>query len=975
MQAYGGVTIEAVGKSSGARGNKIFLLSGNITLITPSIGTVGTWVSITGNGYAASEIIRIDLGTTKTITIATATAGGSFSTRFMVDNQPYGTTTVTAYGNISKQQINGKFKVIQRIANVSPHSGGVGSVITVTGDGYHAGQGIVLSFGSTANIATTVIGANGRFEAVFTVDMQPYGSRSITAIDTEGLVGESSFRIMANISLVSPQQSPVGTTISIEGNGYGTPEPEQILILFANNRVEGPDVWSDANGYFKGNFVVDSQPYGTTAIQCFGISSGANGENYLIVIPKIISITPVSCSVGSVVSIVGAGFVPTAAITIGFGTTPNIGNIVTSDMGTFSLEFTVDIQPYGTTTLVAMGAATNVEEYLNILPRIIMVSPSCGTIGSQVMIMGNGYGASDIIRVDFGQTISICGAAANELGEWTAGFVVDTQVYGNTVISANGVKAGTATGYFTILPELIKVEPDTGTVGTPVIVSGHGYGVSEAIYIRFGNNMEPIVETMTNDRGIFTTAFVVDTQMFGTTTVNAIGQTSSSSAKHFFITPQLYGVAPTSGTIGAAIIIRGNGYDRNDLITIDFGTTMEILKNKLAEDDGSFILSFTASTQVFGTCTIVAKGMYSSSANNLFFVVPQIIGITPTIGTVGTIVILNGNGYIGNEVISVGFGQIGSIATMAANTAGQFSNTFTIGAQPYGTTTVTATGLISQIQANTMFRVTQQVVSISPKEGTIGTNVTMVGNGYGLLSTIRIDLGSIQSIAMASSNVNGVFTSVFTVNLQTVGTKTVTATGLNTGAVSSIAFKIKPNVYLITPTQGTVGTIITLSGNGYDVYETINVDFGTTKIIISFSASTGGTFTRVFTINTQGYGTTTVTAKGVNDEGIRTVMIRGRMTLITPVKGTVGTIITISGTGYGSSETVRVSLGTTVTLSTIQATGAGTFTIIFTANNQPYATNTISVYGISSTENIMAGFAVDPKVYYVYPIAGPKDAT
>lgn len=98
--------------------------------------------------------------------------------------------------------------------------------------------------------------------------------------------------------------------------------------------------------------------------------------------------------------------------------------------------------------------------------------------------------------------------------------------------------------------------------------------------------------------------------------------------------------------------------------------------------------------------------------------------------------------------------------------------------------------------------------------------------------------------------------------------------------------------------------------------------------------------------------------------------ILGKMTLITPVKGTVGTLITVSGTGYGSSETIRLSFGTTVTLTTVQATGAGTFTIIFTADAQPYGTNTVSVYGISSTENIGAGFAIAPNVYFAYPIAG-----
>lgn len=255
--------------------------------------------------------------------------------------------------------------------------------------------------------------------------------------------------------------------------------------------------------------------------------------------------------------------------------------------------------------------------------------------------------------------------------------------------------------------------------------------------------------------------------------------------------------------------------------------------------------------------------MYSSSANNWFFIIPQVTEITPTIGTVGCVVRLSGNGYIANENIKVSFGMIEMAANMRANTNGTFSDVFTVGAQPYGTTTVTTTGLTSLYQANTRFRVTQQIVSISPQAGTIGATVTVIGNGYGLSASVRIDLGATTSIALVSSNVNGMFTAVFTVNLQIIGTKTVTATGINAGAVSAISFKIKPNIYSITPSQGTVGTIITLSGNGYAIYDNIYIDFGTTKTIISFAASTGGTFTCVFTINAQGYGTTTVTARGV----------------------------------------------------------------------------------------------------------------
>ncbi|MEW6609980.1 MAG: FlgD immunoglobulin-like domain containing protein, partial [bacterium] len=77
------------------------LINPKITSVLPTSGTIGTKVTIKGEGYLPSESIRIDFGTILTIGLTTTNAQGSFTAAFTVDSQPYGLKTITATGLIS----------------------------------------------------------------------------------------------------------------------------------------------------------------------------------------------------------------------------------------------------------------------------------------------------------------------------------------------------------------------------------------------------------------------------------------------------------------------------------------------------------------------------------------------------------------------------------------------------------------------------------------------------------------------------------------------------------------------------------------------------------------------------------------------------------------------------------------------------------------------------------------------------------
>ncbi|MEW6609297.1 MAG: choice-of-anchor Q domain-containing protein, partial [bacterium] len=145
---------------------------------------------------------------------------------------------------------------------------------------------------------------------------------------------------------------------------------------------------------------------------------------------------------------------------------------------------------------------------------------------------------------------------------------------------------------------------------------------------------------------------------------------------------------------------------------------------------------------------------------------------------------------------------------------------------------------------------------------------------------------------------------------------------------------------LVTPTAGIVGTIVTVAGSGFGPTELIQIDFGTTRTMATVFSNAGGTFTALFTVNVQPYGMTTVKATGLNSGGQaeNVFCLLPNIIFVAPMEGTVGTIVTVRGSGYGASEVIAISFGTTRTISLAVDDYAGKFDTTFTINTQPYGT-------------------------------------
>ncbi|MEK7812283.1 MAG: hypothetical protein AAB296_00855, partial [Candidatus Desantisbacteria bacterium] len=984
-QVSGNIAIIAEGADSGQKASSVFVIAGKV-FVTPNSGTIGRVVRVYGEGFSKREWVKVDFGITPSVANVLTTTNGTFSTTFTIDTQSAGTTTIlvkeTKDGGISAGTT---LYIHGNVVMVTPNRGTIGTMIEVSGNGYGANEQLRIEFGSTPSIGNALASSIGTFTAAFTMDTQGSG---ITTITAHGLVsGEKAagtVTICAQIILVTPTRATVGTLIYIEGTGFTASENIRMKLGINAAIIVPNTVYASNYGSFATTFTVDTQPSGDTQIFVYSYPTAQTSEDpkaysSLVIYSNITAITPSKGTVGSFVTVYGNGYGLSEAVRIDFGKKASMSMIAADESGKIISIFTVDTQEFGTTTITAEGLFTGeISSGLYcIKANIILTSPTKGSVGTVITLAGNGYGdnTGEFIRVDFGTTPSISVIRANSRGEFLTTFTIDTQVRGPTTITAEGLTTEeTVLSSVQIYANITTLTPTRGSVGTIITLVANGYGPTEQMKVDFGA-MSEIIDVYADIAGAFSTTFTVDTQVSGTKTVIVIGRTSlEQDQRLFYLHANIAQSTPIAGTIGTPITIEGHGFGRYEPIRVNFGTTNAIISPlPTAEENGTFVYTFTADAQVNGPNRILATGMDTNEKGYATFTVQvQVTTFKPTFGSVGTKVTIIGDGYSGSEIVRISLGTNRTITTVTSNAAGEFTTTFTIDTQPGGTTSVIAYGLDCQQDELKIFRIHTNVVVISPGQGSVGTPIFVTGNGYLAEEGIRLDFGLTATRTEATCDNRGYFEASFTIDTQKFGTTTIRATGLTSSEQSEKTLLIRSNIILVTPSRATVGTIISVDGNGYGDDENIKLDFGYTPDIQQTLTNAAGEFNTSFTVDTQPCGTTTILATGavsheVSQDGLS---IYAEVITVSPSRGSVGTIITVGGTGYGATETVAIELGWTVTRTTTITDYTGYFSTTLTIDAQPCCTTTVKARGIASGEADNDRLVIFSNIYEVSPVWG-----
>jgi len=220
-------------------------------------GPVGTRVTINGKGFAADKVVTFYYynRTREVLDSKPATSTGEFSYSFIVPDSPTGTHRITIE-NAEGDFAEATFKVLPLIT-LSPMSGAVGEILTVSGNGFGSRRDIAIYF-KYDEVAYAKTSEYGRFEeAFFNVPAVKLGTYYVTVEDENGNTAKIEFTVVAGVSLDKAVGS-VGTELSVSGTGFAMGR----TVTVKYDDVVVAEVTADRDGAFQTAFQVPASQYG-----------------------------------------------------------------------------------------------------------------------------------------------------------------------------------------------------------------------------------------------------------------------------------------------------------------------------------------------------------------------------------------------------------------------------------------------------------------------------------------------------------------------------------------------------------------------------------------------------------------------------------------------------------------------------------------------------------------------------------------
>jgi hypothetical protein len=536
--------------------------------VDPQAGAHGTMVTLQGTGFAKRESVKIELVSTESGDPDTGTGSATeiitpkpkveveaedldeFSIEFSIpsveqerqlinvqlDTQKR-RTFIRVTGSESGYIEEARFYIPTPFIDIEPLSGIIGTEITVTGQGFCAGEEIEIRFGDTV-MEDEKADTDGHFETTFKVPGVGEGEEGkkaeksvLVAGRTSGYRLEKLFTVPASSIELQPPMGASGVEITVTGSNFGAGEQIQIDLMRIEDNEEIvvasaiAESKVDASGGFKTTFTVpENAPTGRAYIIAKGQDSTIIVKSEFSISRRHIIVVPTSGVIYSEVTVIGASFAPSNPgkemnIRLYFDD-KEVASIPADESGSFEVEFTVPESDSGMKAVKAEEEGTGKQaEFLQFIiptPSVLLPEPSRGPIGTQVTIEGRNFAAEEEIKIDFmrvGYDIpvkeGITTAKADALGNFNnATFIVpENAPTGQAYIRLMGQDSGIVRGAYLEVSDTpisrrsIDLYPESGPVNSEVRVTGTGFSAEKEILIYFGDSK--VGETRTDISGSF----------------------------------------------------------------------------------------------------------------------------------------------------------------------------------------------------------------------------------------------------------------------------------------------------------------------------------------------------------------------------------------------------------------------------------------------------------------------------------------
>ncbi len=856
---------------------------------SPAFGPVGTLVTLTGTNYAPDATVTISFGTL-TACSGRANATGAFACPFTIPVIVGGAHTFTSLDS-SGNAASVIFTVTAQLS-VSPGSGPVGTAAIFSGTGFEGSRVVVTLNGKTACSSTS---SSGTFSCTYVIPTGPSATLSFLGTDNAKIPDRApvTFRVTPTLT-VNPSSGPVGSAVTFSGSAYAA--NESVTVTWAGGTV--CIAIANATGNFSCTYTIPSGINGEHVFN--GTDLSGNTALAEFEVNASLRVSPSSTTVGTVVTIVGAGYDPDSAVSVVWaGAT--VCTTTTNASGGFLCEYTLPATVAGPHVFSATdGEAATAMATLVVVPSL-GESVSSGPVGTTVTFTGMGFAAASEVNVTWATGIA-CSATTDASGSFSCAFQVSAAVEGAHTFTAKDASKNTATSTFGVTSAL-TVSPSSAPVGTVVTFTGTGYAAGSLVTVSW--TAGTACTQTTSSVGSFSCTFTLPPSTAGAHSFTAVDRSSNTASTVVTVTPLLI-VSPTRGLQGVVVTFTAQGFAASSTISISWSLGTPCLGKTNAS--GTYSCTVTIPTIVAGAYVFTAEDAALNSAAATFTVTPLLTVGTPS-GPVGTVVVFTGSDYAADSAVTVSWSG-GTACLATTNASGGFTCSFTVSAATAGSHTFTASDA-SGNSATVGFVVTTRL-TVSAATGPVGTVVTFQGTGYDSSSAVTIAWSQGTACSITTSAL-GSFSCTYTLPSSPAGAHTFT--GADTGGATAQAiFTVTPQL-TVSLTSGPVGTALTFTAYGFAGGSSLSIAWlgGT---VCTGTTDPNGKLSCAYVIPATAPGGYLFTAEDAAANLAVAAFTIVPLLTVGPTSGPVGTAVTFTGTNFADDSSVSVAEGATVLCTT-----------------------------------------------------------
>jgi len=284
-----------------------------------------------------------------------------------------------------------------------------------------------------------------------------------------------------------------------------------------------------------------------------------------------------------------------------------------------------------------------------------------------------------------------------------------------------------------------------------------------------------------------------------------------------------------------------------------------------------------------------------------------VIELSPSSGSLGTKVVVSGTNFESyrGDSISIFFGRE-EVDTLVVPEDGVFTAEFVVpdDAEPGRVYVTVKDRLGNRLGGRSSFIIQETEIELHPREGAVGTVVTVTGTGFYADEVVTIYYnGSRADGGTEEASPIGEFAYSFAIPNSTAGEHRVRAKDA-LGNSDKAYFRVIPSIAL-SSSSGSVGDRVTVSGTGFGDRSNVAVYFDRAEVARDRSDKYGG-FEISFVVPVMEPGSYEVEVEEDDNTGRAGFTIVAGVNL-SPSEGNVDTAVTVSGIGFMVDHTVTIN--------------------------------------------------------------------